>query len=142
MLTFFETIFQKCEQFSYEILFRFSFFYFGPKWSPHPHPHPHTRRQCQSSLPEKNMENKLLVIFMKKKMCTKMITSCSICRVGRRLSIPIPFKIYHKNCAALSKVANSQAFIGVAYRICISTVVLQRDFIEYALSLWFCNGIL
>ena len=56
---FFENI-QKCEQFSYELLFC-DFGGFGrPKWSPPPHP----RRQCQSSLPgekyEKSFVNDIL----------------------------------------------------------------------------------
>ena len=44
-------MFQKCEQYSYELSFVFVCGFgvnFGsPKWSPHPHP----RRQCQRSLP-------------------------------------------------------------------------------------------
>ena len=58
----------------------------GPKCSPPP---PHPRHQCQSALPaEKNMENNcFLMIFYDScekdpNECTKMITSCSIRRVG------------------------------------------------------------
>ena len=61
---------------------------FRPKWSPSPHPHP--RRQCQSSLPGEKIwggTNCLMTFwdsYEKIENLTKMITSCSIRRVGRR----------------------------------------------------------
>ena len=58
----------------------------GPKWSPPP---PHPRRQCQSPLPGEKIWK---IMFFLMNCCnlyefvlengTKMITSCSICRVG------------------------------------------------------------
>ena len=77
---------QKCEFFGTNYLFvflRYCFF-----WVLNGPPKPHPRRQCQRSLPgEKHMEkyvfywfHEFYVFFLK--ICTKMITSCSIRRVA------------------------------------------------------------
>ena len=58
----------------------------GPKWSPPSHPHP--QRQCQSSLPGEQMWKQMFDYFFLRFLWkrwqndTKMITLCSIRRVG------------------------------------------------------------
>ena len=80
-LNLFRKMSQKCEQCSYEIFFVI-LVDFGSKWS-----QPHPRRQCQSSLQGETYGNTCFLLFFKMCMnnsekCTKMITSCSIRRVG------------------------------------------------------------